>query len=220
MFFCEARESKGLNAFIQGVNSHQITQGFYNHVFSPRKTNMNSIGKATALVFTVMASSLTASSITYNLSNLTSTDGATVTGTITYDTVLATVTAASLDVTDAALGITSLTLLNNVAYYNNVGGTVFQIAILQPGNSFCPDCIALDTTTPLGADTIMIDPSISPNGGYGSIEGPSPDQDRITGGTLVASSTVPEPSTALIVFLGVTGLIGRNRYRKYRRAKP
>ncbi len=121
--------------------------------------NMNLIGKTVALVFTLMASSLTASTITYNLTNVTSADGATVVGTITYDTILASVTAASITVTDAGAGITTPVLLSNVDYYNNVGGTVYQIGILEPGSGSCPDCIAIDTTTPLGAATVMIDPS-------------------------------------------------------------
>ncbi len=181
---------------------------------------MNSISKAAALLFTVMASSLTASSITYNLTNLTSADGATIIGTITYDTVVASVTAANVTVTDAAIGITSPTLLNNDLHYGNVGGTVFQLGLTQPGVNYCPDCIFIDITTPLGGSTIMIDPSVSPEGALGSIQGPSPSLDRITGGTLLASSTSPEPSTAAIVLLGITGLIGRNRYRRYRQTKP
>jgi uncharacterized protein YecE (DUF72 family) len=73
-----------------------------------------------------MASSLTASSITYNLTNVTSTDGATVTGTISYDMVLASVTAASVTVSHNLAAVDKLFLGTSSWKYEGWLGQIYS----------------------------------------------------------------------------------------------
>jgi hypothetical protein len=161
---------------------------------------------SSVVLLTVMTSPLMASLITYNLTDVTFAARGTAVGTVTYDTALATVTASSITIADAyAFGVFDPMLLNNVEYYKNVGGTVFQL--LLAGD------LAIDTTTPLGANTITLDTLSSPSGALGAITGPD-GTDKITGGTLVASSAVPEPATAPLLLLAATVLIVRKRANK------